>query len=118
MTAPHRQRPVTDYLLAVVGVLLMALGGFLIWSRGGSSTGLIFACFGAVMMPLAWVRLIGGVALGGVCIWLVVYAAGMYDYALAAVAGMIGVTSVKEAAIRLGWSRRPPPPALRPGADE
>ncbi|MBY0263155.1 MAG: hypothetical protein K2Q20_12475 [Phycisphaerales bacterium] len=120
-TSTSRPRlTVSDWAFIAAGLAIIALGGYLIWSRGGRSpTGMMIAAFGATVMPLAWVRLLGGLALGGVCVWLVFHALGVFDYALAAIAGVIGLTTVREAAAGLRGSPRdssvppstPPPTA-------
>lgn len=103
--APRPRFTLTDALLLLAGLGLIAWGGWLIWSRGGSPTGLMIAGFGGIMMPFAPLRLLGGIALGGICIWLIFKAQGPFDYAYAAIAGIVGLTTVKEAAASLRGQR-------------
>lgn len=91
-------------MMLAIGLLMIGFGAYRIYlGRGHSPTGFMFAGVGAIILPSRWARLIGGVALGGLAIWLLIKALGPFDYLLAAIAGLSGFGAVKQAAAEFGW---------------
>lgn len=81
-------------------VLGLAIAGYGIWflsERGWKSpTGFLILCVGVMIVPLGLARLVGGAAAVVLAGWLILHAAGMFDYLYGALVVMIGGSTAWE----------------------
>jgi hypothetical protein len=79
------------WLQVVLGVAVAGYGVYMLNGSGWKNpTGFLLLCVGVLLMPIWFARLIGGLALVGLAVWLALNALGQIDYLFAAVYTFVG----------------------------
>lgn len=89
----------TFFLGLFLGLALVGYGGWMMYNSGWHSpTGFLIACVGVMIVPIGIARLLGGLGAMGLAVWLIIHAAGSFDYVYGALILFVGGSSAVD-----GW---------------
>jgi hypothetical protein len=97
--APARRRSFGPgaWLQTLLGLALCGYGGWMMYSSGWHSpTGFLIACVGVMIVPIGIARLLGGLGAVGLAVWLIINAAGPFDYLYGGLVVLVGGSSALE----------------------